>query len=245
MKELFIRNIYAFCDRWCDKCAYTSTCEAYANKGKKDKRELARNDEINRKFWEKVHGFFPEVLISTKTEATQRNIDLYKFEDIPKQVKFDLFQRKAISNDILKAGRMYEDLTDDWIDKQVENGQIVAVESEQGGTYKITKYNNNYDENWLNEMLAIIIRYQLQLYLKLSRVYYSKSKTVENIEENDFIDVVNTTVKMIDRSLVAWHLCNKNIMEQKNDNDIFKIIVLLFRIKNNLLDDFPDAIKTN
>jgi hypothetical protein len=244
----FIENIFAYCDRWCERCAFTSRCRGFVNNENLPVTELLKTDEKNRQFWENVNAFLPEATTFVKETAQKNNLDLTTFDNIPKQVKFDLFQRKAISNNVLKSGRQYEDMVDDWLDNQMENNCIVAVETRLGGAYKIvSSVISNEEQNFVNDMISVIVRYQLQLYLKISRAYYSKGISAEQNDSNkeaatDANGTVKAVLEMIDRSLSAWYVCNTKI-HNGSDEDIFQIMVLLTRIKNNLLSDFPESHK--
>jgi hypothetical protein len=243
----YIENIFAYCDRWCKRCPFTAQCIAFVNGEKSTKEELSKQDTENRAFWENVDAALPQAETFIEKTAKKENIDLTVFDDIPKQVKFDLFQRKAVSNDVLKSGRKYEDMVDDWLDKQMENKSIVAVETELGGAYKVNNATLKIGkEELLNGMIDIIVNYQLKLYLKISRAYYSKGISAEtdknaNDAEKDANGTVKTLTEMINRSISAWYILFTNMFEG-GDNDIYQILLLLTRIKNNLLTDFPGCM---
>ena len=58
-----IENIYAFCDRWCERCAFGARCEAFAAPEKIRKPEnLLADDERNRIFWEDIENRQDEII---------------------------------------------------------------------------------------------------------------------------------------------------------------------------------------
>ncbi len=254
----FIENIFAYCDRWCERCAFTAKCKGFVNNNNLPVSDLLKSDEQNRIFWKKTGEILPKAISFIENTAKHNNIDLTVFENIPKQVKFDLFQRKAVSNNVLKAGRQYEDMVDDRIDKEIDNGRIIAVETQLGGAYKINpSVIQAPEQEFINDMISIIMRYQLQLYLKISRAYYSKGissevLSIENASDekdkisDDAATDANGTVKalleMINRSISAWYAYAIKTGTD-DDKEIFEIMLLLTRIKNNLISDFPEAMK--
>lgn len=57
-----IPGIFLYCDRWCERCAFSAKCEAYVS-SEKDQSIEARlqNDEVNREFWEKLGKVLPAI----------------------------------------------------------------------------------------------------------------------------------------------------------------------------------------
>jgi len=40
-----ISGIFLYCDRWCEKCAFTASCEAFSSPGKEnDRGDMKLND---------------------------------------------------------------------------------------------------------------------------------------------------------------------------------------------------------
>jgi hypothetical protein len=241
-----IENIYAFCDRWCERCAFGSRCEAFAAPKKIRKPEnMLADDEMNRTFWENLEIRLDEVTRKIEEKAADRDVDLSVFEGVSTKAKFDLFQRKAINNMVLKAGRLYEDKVDDFLDERAEAGQIAMEALQQGSVFKITSESlSDTDKQDANDGIAIVMRYQLQLYLKLSRAYYSRGREQEERTEKSEVIESDGTVKvalmLINRSLVAWDDLQRYFPEQTSEID--EILFLLARMKSHLEEEFPQAL---
>ena len=96
----------------------------------------------------------------------------------------------------------------------------------------------------LNKIFELVLRYQLQVYLKLSRMFYSKGREGNEQEEGIEADrpdaVAKTTLELIMRSLSAWSVI---LVQFKNDSLILDIMILLLRLKNNITAEFPEAEK--
>jgi hypothetical protein len=69
----FISGIYNYCDRWCEKCAFTSRCQNYKNL--KDAGLLEEVDLNNPKFWESLAAVFTNTLQLLHADALQRGLD--------------------------------------------------------------------------------------------------------------------------------------------------------------------------
>ncbi len=242
-----IENIYAFCDRWCERCAFGARCEAFAAREEIRKPEnMATDDEKNRLFWEKLESRLDEVVREVENKAADRGVDLSVFEGISTRAKFDLFQRKAVNNMVLKAGRLYEDKVDDFLDDRAAAGQIAIDTLQSGSVFKMTSGPLSGDATQeANDMLAVVMRYQLQLYLKLSRAYYAKGHEEQEKTEPTGPKESDGTTKvallLMHRSLIAWSRLQKYFPEQTTEIDEMRF--LLMRMGNHLKQEFPQAMK--
>ena len=237
--EKIIPGIYLYCNRWCEMCPFTMKCEAF---GADKSFQNTEHDDEKMSFWQELESGISISEKHTAAHASEKGISLTEFDE-PKQKKnFDLFQKGAKSNLILKAGRDYEDLVDDWFDKALEEYGLAMVETENGAMPKLDNVlpgNEKY-----NPMFEIVLRFQLQVYLKLSRMFYSKGREGAELEEGVEADNPNavgkTTLETLNRSFVAWSV----IAEKYSDDKlIFEILVLILRLKNNIIAEFPKAEK--
>jgi hypothetical protein len=239
-----IENIYAYCDRWCERCAFGARCAAFAAAEEIRKPEnLEADDEKNRLFWLAVESQLSETQEYILQKAAEQDADLHDFPGISTRAKFDLFQRKAVNNMVLKAGRLYEDKVDDFLDENADAGHIVMEEFQPGSLFKMAeKTLSDEQKQNANELIAIIMRYQLQLYLKLSRAYYSQGREAEESVSGEPLESDGTAkvcLLLIDRSMSAWHGLQRFFPHQTATID--DILFLLMRMKNRLLQDFPHA----
>ena len=240
-----IARIYHFCDRWCTRCAYSAQCEAFVANEKKeiDTKTKIANDKVNHLFWQQLEQNLLETENWLRKLAAQKGVSLTEF-DPPKQKKnFDLFQRDAKSNPVLKAGRLYEDMVDDWFDDAMEQFGLQTVETEQGAAIRMPDEKNISSDLKPDMLFEVILRYQLQVYLKLSRCFYSRGKEAESEEVSDeFRDSIGTAksvLALLDRSMAAW----KNVLAAlpESEESIFQILVVLQRMRYNLELEFPEA----
>jgi len=218
-------------------CPFTIICEAFAAD---EKMQTIEYDNEKKKFWNNLESNLIQIESDISKLATEKGISITEF-DQPKQTKnFDLFQKGAKTNLILKAGRDYEDFVDDWFDKALEDYGLAMVETEKGALPKLDTVLPGNET--LNQIFEIVLRFQLQVYLKLSRMFFSKGREDDELEEgveaDNPIAVAKTTIETLMRSFVAW-----NIIAEKYPKDdlIFDIMVLILRLKNNIIAEFPES----
>src|SRR5882672_12548767 len=75
----FIPGIYNYCDRWCERCAFTSRCmnyavgEAMGTEGAAI--DPALRDVNNRRFWDSLAEIWRETIEMIMEEMRERGID--------------------------------------------------------------------------------------------------------------------------------------------------------------------------
>jgi len=238
--EQYIAGINNYCDRWCERCPKASECGNYAPYYEGNLTELKTRDKENQKFWNGVDGKVKTVLSFVEEKANDLQVDISDVEVIDTKKKFDLFQGQAQTNEVLRVGRKYEDQVDDWFDDACEKYPIQA-ESLTVSELKLSKEApfDNVDE--INNMIDVVFRYQLQIYLKLSRAFFSKGKEQKGEQEgDDSVGAARLVVEFIDRSLVGWHLFYESFTQEQNS--ILPIMFTIASIRNRLIKEFPDVL---
>lgn len=47
MEQNFIPGIYNYCDRWCERCAFTNRCRSYAREEEENKNEKNWTEQVS------------------------------------------------------------------------------------------------------------------------------------------------------------------------------------------------------
>ncbi len=71
----FISGIYNYCDRWCERCPFTSRCLTYAI-DEKDIDDPASRDINNENFWKNLEEIFNQTSEMIIEIAKEKGIDL-------------------------------------------------------------------------------------------------------------------------------------------------------------------------
>ncbi len=238
--EQYITGIFNYCDRWCERCPKASDCGNYAPYFEGTAVELKMRDKSNQKFWDKIDSQAAKVVAFTEEMAKKQGVDISDVEIIDTRKKFDLFQGKAQTNEVLRVGRKYEDQVDDWFDDACEKYPIEA-ESLTTSELKLSKDSEFKNVDEINDMIEVVFRYQLQIYLKLSRAFFSKGKEQLGEQEgNDSTGAARLIIEFIDRSLVGWHLFYNSFT--KEQQSILPIMFNLASIRNRIFKEFPDVM---
>jgi hypothetical protein len=111
----YIPGIYNYCDRWCERCAFTSRCLNFEMSEEKF-GDLESVDITNKAFWKKLGETLDETLNMLREMAEEQGIDLDSI-DI---VEDEKFQRRFDKNNVVHLlshmSKVYITLVDDWFD---------------------------------------------------------------------------------------------------------------------------------
>lgn len=120
-KQKFIPGIYNYCDRWCERCTFTSRCRNYESSGKLSPEQLDIN---NKAFWNNISSNFSKAIELLRKAAKERGIDLDKpmtKEEELEYEKRETFLKKATENHaLIKLCRKYEKTARPFLKKSEE-----------------------------------------------------------------------------------------------------------------------------
>src|SRR5256884_250127 len=76
-----ISGIYNYCDRWCERCPFTSRCMVYATESAESISDDPESHDLNNaKFWQKLEGIFRETHSLILEWAEEMGVDLESAE---------------------------------------------------------------------------------------------------------------------------------------------------------------------
>jgi hypothetical protein len=237
----FISGIYNYCDRWCERCPFTSRCMNF-ELSEEEFSDPETRDIENEAFWNKLSETFQVTLELLKEMAEERGIDLDSIDYEESREERQLKNEVAESNACCRAAKAYGRMVDDWFDSARELFGEAEDEAEPVGPLGIGKESPDREETSLEEALEVIRWYQHQIWVKLMRAVRGEMEDRwEGMEEfpKDSDGSAKVALIGMDRSIAAWgevagHLpmLNKEVMD---------IILHLERLRKNVEKEFPDA----
>jgi hypothetical protein len=110
----FITGIYNYCDRWCERCTFTSRCMNYAL-SEVEFSEPETRDINNKAFWDKLGEIFSATLEMVREKTKEMGIDLdaidcTKVSENDEQI--DEMARKKVYS---LAAMKYIDIVNRWL----------------------------------------------------------------------------------------------------------------------------------
>lgn len=239
-----IPGIHNYCDRWCERCFFTSRCSVY-----EEVKELSsgEQDVHNKVFWDNLAKNFAKTIELIHQAAASYGIDLTTQsaeEEKEMEEKRKQLRNKVEEHKLTRLGLQYANESLKWL--KVQPG---IAEAQQELISKVQVSSSNLDEvakeaAVIKDCVKVIEWYSHFIYVKLSRALHGKLDD-DWEEEDDFQTDANGSARVallaIERSLQAWLKLYELIPAR--EDDFLSMLVLLQKIKNATEAEFPNVLK--
>lgn len=223
--EGFIRGIFNYCDRWCERCPLTGRCRAYAM----EQSGRPPRSEVDGDLFNQLHGILAHTLEMVTQAAHEMGIALDELDDEGSgRPPWDDLEH----DDILQAARRYA------VDVQtcLDAGLGSEVEHDEEG-------DDEPERIAVSDALEIVEWYQFQIFIKLTRATSSLVEVAagDPSAQWDCDGSAKVALIGIDRSLVAWHSlarCNADLIARQR---VVALMVDLGRLRTAVEQRFPAA----
>ncbi len=226
-KPKYISGIFNYCDRWCERCQFTSRCLNYKI-GKENYGDLEKHDITSAEFWEGFANLMKDTLEMFKDMAEEMGIDLDSIEpDKSEKSAENVFHLTS------EMANKYISLVDDWFDSTkyvFENSEV--YQKLNSSKEAVVKF---------DDITQIIRWYQMQIYVKLRRALDGEDNDFSEDFPNDSDGSAKVALIGIDRSIGAWTKMLEFFPDRKAK--LLKIISFLKRLCNIVEKKFPKARK--
>jgi hypothetical protein len=231
----YISGIYNYCDRWCERCQFTSRC---LNCSLDDEQNcgLDERDITNASFCKTVMESLElaSSLIEDIAEEEGINLDSIEIERDEDD--------KTVVHVLSHRSKTYASMVDDCFNTNPSLLESGLRERNANSHLKIIKPQTSEASVSIGDVIEVIRWYQHQIHFKLSRAIKSK-KYEENLPLNDFPKDSDGSAKIalieIDRSISAWGEFLNYFPEQRKN--ILYIINYLKRLRDITEIEFPNA----
>lgn len=236
----YISGIYNYCDRWCERCPFTSRC-LNCSLVEEQFGDLEKVDELNEAFWEKFSEMLNNTLTMIKEMAEEQGIDLDSMDMEKNYNNEDTYKENSLAHLISYTSKNYAKLIGDWF---TSNEYLFFEKEEEMHQIRIISSQNNpiKEAMGINDATEIISWYQWQIHVKLKRAIQSAS-TEESPDFDEFPKDSDGSAKValigIDRSMSAWKVLLTAFPEQ--EKQILNFVAMLEHIKNRIETQFPHA----
>jgi hypothetical protein len=239
----FISGIYNYCDRWCERCAFTDRCLTFASSREMERRfELGMGDD--------EADFDGDELVDELTVALQDTVDL--LHTIAEEEGVDLdsdfaemeatmardeqVRRSAAEHPLTMAADVYVGLVNDWFgvgQRQHTSDRDVLAELPASS-----------DPAPVIDALEVIRWFQFMISVKIRRALGSRAHEAENPEfwtevPKDSDGTAKIALIAIDRSIGAWGALLPAFSLRQSAT--LEMLALLSRLRIELEQEFPDA----
>lgn len=237
----FISGIYNYCDRWCERCAFTARCLNYAM-GQEMEAEVSRSrDSANEAFWDELHETFESTMEEAEDQSDETDFDLDK-EELEESIReHEEIHEAAEAQPCSRIALKYIDVADQWLQANAglfdEEGNLQEppVGADTPGTEPVNAAAG------LQDCVEVIRWYQRQIYIKLCRAATGMIRSELEGNEYDPQDA-NGSAKVallgIERSIAAWATLQRRFPDHE---DIVLALGTLKRLLRQVDASFPNA----
>lgn len=248
----FISGIYNYCDRWCERCTFTSRCFLYATENADAELDNPEVRDINNvRFWRKMETIFRETRAMIEELAAEAGVDLQAAEA---DAEREEARREAKEHELSLSSQEYAEMVHCWFKDQFAAEQNVHDDA-------TGKTQNAEDDIDIRDAVDVIRWYQFFIAAKTYRAVMDLEDreeidqtaepdpfTEEELDDEDVwlrasIDDSDGSAKIaliaIDRSSNAWRAM-LGWMPEKKDS-IGPILTRLEQLRRGLEKTFPRA----
>ncbi|BBO77240.1 hypothetical protein DSCW_46570 [Desulfosarcina widdelii] len=236
----YIRGIYNYCDRWCERCQFTSRClncalteETFGN--------LEEIDIRNKEFWEKLSGLFRDTMEMIAELALQKGIDLNSFENENQKNLVSKQSENRISNMLFHLAEEYAVSARRWLQS---NKDLLHRTQDQMTRIRLLSSEENPEKEFANikDSIEVIKWYLFQIGVKIKRASENQCEDIVT-KEDDLPDDSDGSAKValigIEKSMAAWHILLNNFPEQRKE--VIQKILHLKDLRKRTELGFPNA----
>ena len=238
-----IAGIHNYCDRWCERCCFTSRCAAFAEAGDlpSDQRDIR-----NKAFWQRLGDNISKAKGALEQAAERLGVDM---KAIHVDVEASEKQEKRIreeSNEhpISKLSLAYSEMATQWL--KTQPGMLDRLDTLKTElTIGVQSHQEAKEETVvIKDGLAVIHWYCTFIHIKLMRALMGKFddygiSEAENNFPRDFDGSAKIALIGIERSMQAWVALFQILPD--NEDDFLKILSLLEKLKKMVRAEFPGA----
>src|SRR5215813_6481297 len=262
----FVSGIYNYCDRWCERCTFTSRCLLYATEqADEELNDPETRDIHNEKFWRKLESSFQNTAEMIAEWAAERGIDLEAIGMSAEMTEQERQLEAAKQNELTRTAHKYALGVETWMREQLDTEAEVHHDTSPEPA-------DDEVSIGIQDAVEIIRWYQLFIEVKLVRALsggtsFSDDEDQEDEEDLstdffmdfesdddediDYDEVIAQSARMdangsakialvaIDRSIGAWRTL-QILLPEKSDT-IKPILIQLESLRGAAEKRFPHA----
>ena len=236
-----IPGIYNYCDRWCERCAFTARCMNFAMSSKYTDDPEA-SDITNEKFWQNLSEIFKATRDMLEESAEEMGIDLNAIDSEEASREEGIKDKITQNHECCRAAKKYYQMVDDFFESEYKPVLHVVDELDEQKTAELQKIGNLNGPASVDELVEIIFWYHHFIYVKLMRsVRGTLGDTPEMLEDfpKDSDGSAKVALIAIDRSMAAWGHMHNYFAGHRDQ--ILSIMMHLNGLRRRVEKIFPEA----
>lgn len=235
-KGKFIPGIYNYCDRWCERCNFTSKCSSYAM----EEQRGNKTDDENEDFIDIVSENFKIAMEMLLEMAEEKGIDLNAI-DYEVDEKEEQLEELAKNHPLSVQSMEYSNLVRAWFDENEATLHTFTQEINQSIELGLADKDTINQFESVKDAIEIIRWYCFQIHVKLMRAlrHGAPDLDFEDAVQNDSNGSAKVALIGTERSLGAWGVLYRQFPEQ--EDEILNRLRMLEKIRKGIFKAFPQV----
>lgn len=240
-----ISGIYNYCDRWCERCTFTSRC-LNREISLEHEKNIEKFDSANDTYWKEVSNIFTDTFKLIQHIAEKEGINFSKIDEGEVNVEMERIkqvQDKSEKHPIAKASWQYFKAADKFLKTEKDFLESVTTDWNKQINLGINEEQIKHSALSANDAFEIIQWYSPQISVKIQRALQGKLEGEEWEEENGFQKDSDGSAKVvligIDRSIAAWGRLQQLFPEKMDDT--IEFLYQLDKLRKMIEGYFPKA----
>ena len=174
-----ISGIYNYCDRWCERCQFTSRCFLYASEqADPDLADPEVRDISNERFWRKLQDIFRNTAEMIAEWAAETGVDLNSIDISEEIAESERAAEAAEQSELSQRAQQYMTNVNNWFRDEFNSEENVHDDMQ-------TVSQTEDEDITIQDAVAVIRWYQFFIAVKLMRAL---SGGIEADEDEDLLD---------------------------------------------------------
>ncbi|HQU43554.1 MAG TPA: hypothetical protein PK867_12130 [Pirellulales bacterium] len=242
----YIDGIFNYCDRWCERCAFTGRCRLYDIEKEAFPDEESR-DVDNDAFWESLHGVLQQTKEMLRQSAAEHGIDLDQIE-LEDNGEWERRRDATWNSELGQMGEDYAEKASEWFEAHETLLNDYQQQLESRLQMELAGDEPEAEAVAVQDAADVIRWYQFQIAVKLMRALNWEVDAEDEDADDDEIREIHAldrdgSAKValigIDRSLAAWTVLRQSLAD--DSDTMLDMLVRLSRLRLAAEKTFPAA----
>jgi hypothetical protein len=226
----YIPGIYNYCDRWCERCEFTSRCSNFSINIEIEK-DKGNSDLSNSNFWKELSEIFQANIELIREMEKELEIDIDEDCDIDFESEND--EAGLGSHPLMVVSKDYSIKVVNWLEDHLEFfTDFSSAPSGKPNDYK----------SRLKDAIEVIQWYSIFISAKIHRAL---SGIKDKYEEKELVNDMDGSAKIaliaIERSISAFEIVYQSLQDMEDESLYF--LSMLSKINTQVQKTFPSAKK--
>jgi len=236
-----ISGIYNYCDRWCERCPFTSRCMVFAMEEQRPGHPAA-HDLNSEAFWETLSETLRVTLEMLQEMVEEQGIDIDSLDVDADMEEQQRLEDAARNHGCARAAEDYAEMVGAWFDAAED--LFVEKEDELNLLVRLNVVGADPHEQVarIQDAVEIIRWYQYQIEVKLLRALHGAlEERPASLDEfpKDSDGSAKVALIAMDRSIAAWGELYRQLPSA--EDEILDLLVHLDRLRRKTEQEFPEA----